>query len=281
MKHALAAAAAITLASASASGASAQSSDDWTGFSVGIVGGALMTDDDEGEILLFDRNLDGSFEDTVTTGSGADAFSPGFCGGSPNGTSASSGCDEDKEGVEAAFRLGYDQQWGNFVVGGLVEVSGSQAEDSVTGFSSTPASYTFKRSLQGVAAARLRLGYAAGPALIYGTGGYARGRIDNRFFSSNGVNLFTTDSEDEQDLNGWQAGGGIEYRLNPRLSVIGEYLYTSLDVEDEPFVVRVGRGAAPATNPFILPPNTTGTDMIRESDAFKTHAVRIGMAYRF
>lgn len=280
MRHALAAAAAITLASAGATAASAQSNDDWTGFSVGVVGGAVMTDDDEDEVLLFDRNLDGTFGETVTTVPGADAFSPGFCGGSANGPTAAGGCDDDKEGVEAALRIGYDYQLGSFVVGAVGEISGSQAEDSATGFSTTPASYTFKRSLQGVAAARLRLGFAAGPALIYGTGGYAKGRIDNRFFSSNGVNLFTTDSEDEQDLDGWQAGGGVEYRLTPNLSVIGEYLYTSLDA-DEPFVVRVSQGAAPATNPFILPPNTTGTDMIRSSDEFKTHAFRIGMAYRF
>lgn len=280
MKHILAAGAATALAWGAASGAAAQANPDWTGFSFGIVGGALSTDDDEDEALLFDRDLDGSFDDAVTTVAGADAFSPGYCAGSPNGPSAVGGCDDDKEGVEAAVRFGYDYQWGAFVVGAVAEVGGADAEDSVTGFSTTPASYTFKRHLQSVAAARVRLGYAMGPALIYGTGGYAAGKIDNRFFSSNGVNLFTTDSEDEQDLDGWQAGGGVEYRLTPQLSVIGEYIYTSFDVEDD-FVVRVGRGAAPATNPFILPPNTTGTDVIRGSDEFNTHGFRIGMAYRF
>lgn len=280
MKYVLAAGAAIVLASSGAGAAAAQANPDWTGFSFGIVGGSLSTDDEEDEVLLFDRNLDGTFGETVTTTSGADAFSPGFCGGSASGTSAASGCEDDKEGFEAAIRIGYDYQWGAFVIGAVGEIGGASAEDSVTGFSTTPASYTFKRNLQSTAAARLRLGYAVGPALIYGTGGYASGKIDNRFFSSNGVNLFTTDSEDEQDLDGWQAGGGVEYRLTPQLSVIGEYIYTSLDVEDD-FTVRIGRGAAPATNPFILPPNTTGTDTIRSSDQFKTHGFRIGMAYRF
>ncbi|HZV83972.1 MAG TPA: outer membrane beta-barrel protein [Brevundimonas sp.] len=280
MRHVLAAGAAIVLVSGAASGAAAQAIPDWTGFSVGIVGGSLSTDDEEDEVLLFDRNLDGTFGEAVTTVSGGDAFSPGFCGGSSNGTSAAGGCDDDKGGVEAALRFGYDYQWGAFVVGAIAEVGGSDAEDSVTGFSTTPASYTFKRHLQSTTAARLRLGYAAGPALLYATGGVAVGKIDNRFFSSNGVNEFTTVSEDEQDLDGWQGGGGVEYRLTPRLSVIAEYLYTSFDVEDD-FVVRFGRGAAPATNPFILPPSTAGTDTIRSSDEFNTHAFRIGMAYRF
>jgi outer membrane immunogenic protein len=280
MKHVLAAVAALAATVGVTQTAAAQSSEDWTGFSIGVVGGALMTDDEDDEILLFDRNLDGAFNETVVTPAGADAFSPGFCGGSPNGNNAGAGCDEDKDGTEAALRVGYDYQFGSFVVGALAEIGGGEAEDSVTGFSTTPASYTFKRSLQGTAAARLRLGFAAGRALIYGTGGYARAKIDNRFTSSNGVNLFTTDSDDEQDLDGYQVGGGVEYRLAPNLSVIGEYIYSSYDVDDD-FVVRISRGAAPATNPFILPPNTTGTDTIRSSDEFNTHAFRIGMAYRF
>lgn len=280
MKNFAAAAAVITLGAGFASGAQAQSADDWTGFSLGVVGGAVMTDDDDDETLLFDRNLDGTFGETVTTTANADAFSPGFCGGSANGPAAGTGCDDDKEGYEGAIRFGYDYQFGAFVVGALAEVGGIEAEDSATGFSTTPANYTFKRSLKELGAARLRAGVVAGPALIYATGGYAGGTIDNRFFSSNGANLFTTASDDESHVDGWQAGGGVEYRLTPRLSFIGEYLYSNLDVDDD-FVVRVGRGAAPATNPFILPPNTTGTDMIRSSDEFKLQSVRVGLAWRF
>lgn len=272
--------AATGLAIAAGSPAAAQSYGDWTGFSFGILGGATEVKDSDQERLFFDRNLDGTFRDTVTTTAGADAFSPGFCGGAANNTSAAGGCDDDPEGVEASLRAAYDYQFGSFVVGGLVEFTVSDAEDSVTGFSTTPANYVFERNLQGVAAARLRLGYAWNDALIYGTGGYAKGRLDSQFTTSNATNDFTTASEREEDADGWQAGGGLEYRLAPNLSVIGEYLYTSLEAE-EPFVVRVSRGSAPATNPFILPPNVTGTDLIRSNDNFRTHAVRIGMAYRF
>lgn len=272
--------AATGLALATGAPAFAQASGDWTGFSVGIVGGALQTKDSEDERLFFDRNLDGTFSESVTTVAGADAFSPGFCDGAANGVAAAQGCDDDADGAEAALRAGYDWQWGSFVVGAVAEISAGSAEDSVTGFSTTPASYTFERNLQGVAAARLRLGYAWDQALFYGTGGYAKGRIDSQFVTSNATNDFTTTSEREQDADGWQAGGGIEYRLAPNLSVIGEYLYTALEADD-PFVVRVSRGSAPATNPFILPPNVTGTDMIRSNENFRTHAVRIGMAYRF
>lgn len=280
MKYALVAATAVLAGSAFAGSSVAQAREEWTGFSVGVVGGTLMTKDSDGERLVFDRDFDGSFDDPVVNVAGADAFSPGFCGGAANGPAAAGACDDDKEGAEAALRGGYDMQFGPFVVGAIAEISTSTAEDSVSGFSTTPASYTFKRNLQGVAAARLRAGYAYGPALFYATGGYARGRIDNRFTTSNMTNTFTTTSDDETDADGWQAGGGVEYRLARNLSVVGEYIYTSLDVDD-PFTVRVGRGGAPATNPFILPLNTVGTDITRTSDKFRVHSLRIGMAYRF
>lgn len=78
------------------------------------------------------------------------------------------------------------------------------------------------------------------------------------------------------DRDGWgQAGGGVEYALGGGLTINGEYIYTSLEA-DSP-VVRVGQGMAPATNPFVLAPNITGTDMIRSNGRFGAHQVRIGM----
>ncbi len=251
----------------------------WSGPYVGIFGGYNQANDDEDENLGFDRNLDGRYGDQVSTGTGANAFSPGFCGGMATSTAPGTGCRDDNDGVEAGVRAGYDMQFGNFVVGALAEYSVNNVQDSVTGFSTTPAFYTFTRELESTAAARLKLGYAYGPALIYGTGGYAYGKFENKFRTSNQANSFTETSEGD-DGDGWQAGGGVEYALGRGLTVSGEYLYTSLDV-DSP-VIRVGNtGTTPATNPFISAPNTTGTDMIRSNGRFGTHMVRIGMNYRF
>lgn len=251
----------------------------WSGPYVGIFGGYTQANDDEDENLGFDRNLDGRYGDQVSTGTGANAFSPGFCGGMATSTAPGTGCRDDNDGVEAGVRAGYDMQFGNFVVGALAEYSVNNVQDSVTGFSTTPAFYTFTRELESTAAARLKLGYAYGPALIYGTGGYAYGKFENKFRTSNQANSFTETSEGD-DGDGWQAGGGVEYALGRGLTVSGEYLYTSLDV-DSP-VIRVGNtGTTPATNPFISAPNTTGTDMIRSNGRFGTHMVRIGMNYRF
>jgi len=252
---------------------------DWSGGYVGVYGSATKANDQDDERLRFDRNLDGNFGDTVVTAANADAFSPGSCGGSAKTGIAADGCDDDASGSEGGVRAGWDFQFGSFVVGAVAEYSGfAGAEDSVTSYSTTPASYTFERKLENLAALRARLGYAYGPALLYVTGGGATGEMSNQFYSSNTLNSFTATTDDDQ-ADGYQAGGGVEYMLAPNLSVTGDYLYTSLEAPD--FNIRVGRGAAAANNPFVLTPNTTGTDIIRSNSRFGLHAVRIGMNYRF
>lgn len=253
-------------------------SQDWSGLYVGVYGAGTKTNDQDDERLRFDRNLDGNYGDTVTTSLAADAFGPGSCGGSAKGNLPTDGCDEDSNGVEGGGRIGYDLQFGNFVVGAVAEYSGVDAEDSVTSFSTTPAYYVFERDVNNLAAIRARIGYAYGPALVYATGGAARAEMTNRFYSSNGQNAFAATVNDDQ-ADGYQAGGGIEYALAPHLTVTGEYIYTSLEASD--FTVRATRGIAVATNPFVLAPNTTGTDIQRSNGRFGLHAIRIGMNYRF
>lgn len=279
MKFLLPATAMSLLMAGVAAPALAQSAPDWSGPYIGVYGGVVENHEQAGETLLFDRNLDGVFTDTVTTAANANAFAPGFCQGQALSAEAASGCNKDDRGVEGSVRVGYDWQFGSMVAGLVAEWSAVDASDSITGFSSTPANYVFKRQLNDMAALRARLGYATGPALLYITGGAAYGGIENSFSTTNTANSFTVRS-DEDDADGWQAGAGLEWRLAPNLSVTGEYLYTRLTPGD--YVLRVaGNGTTPATNPFILAPNVTGTDMMRSNDEMELHALRIGMNVRF
>lgn len=244
---------------------------------VGVTIGGAVQGSDSGARILFDRNLDGSFGDTVTTTGGADAFSPGFCGGAALTNAAAGGCRGDSDGVDFSARFGYDWQMGNLVFGGLVEFGRADIRDSVTGFTITPASYTMTRSINHNGRLAVRGGYAAGRTLIYATGGLSYARVKNRFTTTNSVNLFTDSGND--DAWGYNVGGGVEHKLTRSISVGVEYLYT--DLKDDSFRVRAGPGPmTPATNPFILG-NPMGTDFARSDDRFRYHAVRATLTYAF
>ncbi|MBE1526129.1 outer membrane immunogenic protein [Sphingopyxis sp. OAS728] len=250
-------------------------SKDFNGPYISVGGGASLQGSDRGETLTFDTNRDGTYGDPVNTSGGTDAFAPGFCNGAATGT-ANSGCRNDKDGPEFFGRLGYDRRMGNFVLGAVVEGGHSAARDSVSGFSTTPASYTMSREADYQANARLRAGYTpGGGALFYVTGGGAYARLDNKFTTSNTANSFA----DNGKTNGWgyAAGGGAEVMVTNNISVGLEYLYT--DIKDKDYVVNVGAGTAPPTNPFLL--NGGGTDIQRSNAHFRTHSVRGAISYRF
>lgn len=250
-------------------------SQDFNGPYISIAGGGTLQGSDRGETLVFDTNRDGTYGDQVTTSGGADAFSPGFCGGAATGT-ANLGCRNDKDGPEYFARLGFDKRMGNFVLGAVIEGGRSHARDSVSGFSTTPASYTMSREADYQAGARLRAGYTpGGGALFYVTGGGAYARLDNKFTTSNTANSFS----DNGKTNGWgySAGGGAEVMVTNNISLGLEYLYT--DLKDKDYVVNVGPGSAPPTNPFLL--NGGGTDIQRSNPHFRTHSVRGSLSLRF
>jgi outer membrane immunogenic protein len=177
------------VAVASAAPALAQSADpaSWTGFYVGGRAGYSFQPGDGDETIKFDNNLDGNFGDTVRTAAGANAFSPGFCGGTARSAVAADGCAKDKDSLEFALHAGYDFDLGKVVVGGLAEIGMGYAEDSVTAFSTTPASYTWTRRMAENVGLRARVGHAFGAernTLVYGTGGGVWAKMENKFRSS-------------------------------------------------------------------------------------------------
>ena len=246
----------------------------WRGFYLGAqVGGAFLPDNADA-FVTFDTNLDGGFGDTVFTAAGANAFSPGFCPGAAQGTMPAAGCAREDSGVDFGGRLGYDWQSGSFVYGIVGEVAAPDLTDSLTAFSTTPASYTFTRELKTLGSLGLRLGYGGSKVLVYGTGAVAYGDLDRSFSTSNRVNTFVQTIDD--GAWGWRAGGGVELRVS-RVSLGAEYLFTSLSDTDR-FTVR-SQGPAPATNPFIRI-NPAGTDL-RRSDDLEFQSVRFTASYRF
>src|SRR4028118_653973 len=87
---------------------------DWTGPYFGGRLGYSSQPEDKNEPILFDTDLNGSFGDQVSTASGANAFSPGFCGGAA-ATATATNCN-DRDGTEWAVHAGFDYQLGSALV---------------------------------------------------------------------------------------------------------------------------------------------------------------------
>ncbi len=250
--------------------------NNWTGPYVGGQLGYGWQPGDGDETINFDTNRDGTFGDSVNTLAGANAFSPGFCGGSAVTATPAGGCRKDKDGVEWDVHAGYDMQFGSFVVGAVAEYGRSTLRDSVSAYSTTPARYTMTRRLKDNAGLRLRGGYALGNTLLYGTGGLAWGKIHNSFSTSNAANSFTGNGNDE--VWGYKFGGGIEQLVAPNFSIGLQYMRVSL--KDNDARVAVGPGVAPPTNPFLLV-NGTGTDFARSHSRFASQSVKATASFRF
>lgn len=276
----------ITVAAASAAfvavPAAAQevTTDTYDGFYVGATLGGDFLDGMRDDRLVFETDDNGIFGDTVVTAAGTDAFLPGFCAGIANGAEFSAGCSDDDDGLAYSVRLGFDKRVNNsaLVAGFLVEGEMSDATDYTTGFSTTPASYTFARELDKSIAVRGRIGASPGDGrgLIYATGGFAYGQIDHEFITTNGANSFDVVNGDKWQF-GAQFGGGAEVMVAGGVTFGVEYLYSSYDDDDA--YVLVGQGTAPATNPFVL--RSGSTDLKTNAGNFDKHSVRATIGYRF
>lgn len=240
-------------------------------------GGVSIIGSGRGDTLSFDRDGDGSYDDTVTTSLGANAFAPGFCNGRYNSALAGDGCRDDTMKGEYGARIGFDVRSGNIVYGALIEGNKSNSTDSTTGFSSTPAAYQIDRRVDYGISARARLGFTPmGGALFYATGGGTYARIRHSFITTNTANSFTP-QRDSAMVWGWQGGGGAEIMVTNNISLGLEYLYTRYT--DNKYSVNVGQGTALPTNPFVLGGGTTN---LRPTETqFSTQAFRAVVGFRF
>jgi outer membrane immunogenic protein len=120
-------------------------------------------------------------------------------------------------GATAGAQIGYNWQWQKVVAGieaDLNWVDGSGAR-TFTGAN-------FSTSLDRLATIRARLGITLSPTVVYVTGGYARGRVENT--SIVGPRTFV----DRDTRSGLTAGGGIEHIFAPNMTAKAEVLYVDL-----------------------------------------------------
>ena len=250
---------------------------EYNGPYIAVSGGFSGHDGHNADSVVFDTNKDGKYDDTVRTSSGANAFSPGFCGGSSTlNAQTTTPCTPDHDAAEYAVRLGYDARYGDFVMGVLVEGSKSDSTESTTAFSTTPAGYSFTRGIDYAVSARARIGFAPGHrGLLYVTGGPSYAKINHTFTTTNTANSFTPVNPDKMVL-GFQGGGGAEVVLGGGLTLGMEYLYNQY--QDDKYYMAIGNGTAGPTNPFVL---AGGVNAQPQDIHYSFHSFRAVLGFRF
>ncbi len=118
-------------------------------------------------------------------------------------------------GVVAGAFAGYDQQIGDFVIGGVADIDYVGTHDIVfQGKANT------NYDMNWVASARVRAGFAPNSkVLLYGTGGVAFAGVSGNLGSFIGPNPIKSTE------TGYVLGLGAEYRFQDNWSVKGEYLH--------------------------------------------------------
>jgi outer membrane immunogenic protein len=170
------------------------------------------------------------------------------------GTSTS----HDPSGGLAGGQIGYNWQIATWVFG--VEADGDWAD--ICGSAPCP-NHTFNcaSDTRSLASFRGRIGWAAGPALLYATGGlgYASTRYST-LTAAGGLPSSGTTGFYTSDRWGYALGAGIEYGFTPNWSAKLEYMHYGFDT-----------ATAPAAT---LGPNPVGTTI-------RVETVKIGINYRW
>jgi outer membrane immunogenic protein len=143
--------------------------------------------------------------------------------------------DLNTSGGELGGLLGYNYQWRCWVFG--VEADGGylwlrDSYDSGT----FPAVIATDKSIQSAFRTHYlftfapRIGYSFGKWLPYVTGGLAVGdfEFEQRLHNVSPNGVYFSEGDEDETHAGWMVGGGLQYALNERWSVRGQYQYIDL-----------------------------------------------------
>ena len=140
----------------------------------------------------------------------------------PSSTTAlSNSGNQDVEGFSGGLTIGYNWQmdWGLFGV--EADISYADIDGDFGDQPNWSCVDRCQTEIDWFGTARLRAGLPMGRALPFITGGAAFAHIDSEIVGNSDFAL------DETQV-GWTAGGGLEFAINERWSVKGEYLYVDL-----------------------------------------------------
>jgi outer membrane immunogenic protein len=185
---------------------------------------------------------------------------------------------QNSAGVLGGLFAGYNWQTNaNLVFGVEGDIEATKLKSQASSFTLIaggvavpPGNGTANESLPWQGSLRARLGYAAGPALFYLTGGLAVAQINTQYTTLAG-NIFANppgSSSFSSTRVGWTLGAGLEYAFASNWTARAEYRYTDYGNFSDTIVTN----AALANGQWDL---TTARHSVNES------VVRVGVAYKF
>ena len=121
----------------------------------------------------------------------------------------------DASGFIGGGQVGYNQQFGNLVIGAEATLSGTTLSDDFR--STKPAAWTYSTDINTMATVTGRLGFAANQWLVYAKAGWAGGHVD--VSGRNAVDSFSLGDW----RNGWTMGAGLEYKMTRNIGLGIEY----------------------------------------------------------
>src|SRR5262245_10900073 len=140
----------------------------------------------------------------------------------------------DSSGFFGGAQMGYNQQFGNIVVGVEATLSGGSLSDNLRSVVDPAQSYA--TDINTIVTVTGRLGLAAGQWMFYAKGGWAGASVD-----VSGRNTAIPDRFSFDDWrNGWTVGGGFEYKVARNISLGLEYNFIDLGSESLSGVTRLG-----------------------------------------
>jgi outer membrane immunogenic protein len=172
--------------------------------------------------------------------------------------------------------VGYNFQHHRFVFGVEADIGSMRNNKSQSGTATypccAPTAFTVKQTLTTsyLFTVRPRIGFTAGPALFYGTGGLA---VTNANYQALFTDTFATAHENASTglQNGWIAGGGIEVKVAPHWSVKGEVLHSDF-----------GNSKVTSTNlTAFTPPIPFPTNVFTHTVNLTNNVYRVGLNFHF
>lgn len=179
----------------------------------------------------------------------------------------------DVDGVLAGGQVGYNYQFApSWLVG--VEADGSwtniKGQNSALSTVAANRFQTTNLELNWLAMVTGRLGYVAGPALLYVKGGAAFGGVKGGGVTVNPLtgNSLVSTSAGSETRTGWTVGGGVEWNFASNWSTKVEYNYVDFGTDSvSRNVAYFGGATGPAT-------------LFRDATTH-FHLVKVGLNYRF